>query len=573
MSLENRIFKSISIMCIMVFILTSLITVYDFKNYYFEKEKGYVRSQAYMLEESMEDEKTRNLDEFLKMESRLYRITLISNDGEVLYDSATNKEMMDNHKSRPEIIDSLSNEFGESTRYSETLDVETYNYALKLSNGNILRVSKVIDGYFVSLIQLLFKNLAKVIILLIAILIISKKITEYILNPIENITIEANENVDIDGEGLKLQSYEELNPLVTKINKQDIEMRKAITKLKGETAIMNNITYNMKEGILLLDNEKSIINYNESGIRQLSGEISKDYKGNNILILCRNIDLYHGIEESLETSKALNVLVKEDNSFKNVFISPVINDDVNIGIVLFILDVTEQKKAEKIRREFSSNVSHELKSPLTSINGYAEMISAGIVSDHDEIKKFARVINKEGQRLLELINSIIRLSQLEEKRSEDDLNEVDIYPLLFNTMDRFKLLSEERDVKLRLTGKDYSIVGNEVMVEEMIYNLVENGIKHSKAENLNINVFEEENYINISIKDDGIGIAEQDKDRIFERFYIVDESRTKENNSTGLGLSIVKHIAEYHKAKINIKSEINEGTEIIISFPKEIEEI
>lgn len=567
MSLEKRIYKNIAIIAIIVSVFTSILITLNFYDFFVDREKEYLKGQASILAEALRDEDIGKMDDYLKRESNSFRVTLIEKDGSVRYDSVSRVDAMDNHLNRPEISMSINENKAEAVRYSETLSKDTYYFACLMEDGSILRVSRTMDNVLLVFLKVMPMNLGIILLILIMLLFFTKKFSNRIIKPIYDISFNIEDI--IDGKSKKtIKVYDELVPFVEKIDKQSEEISKIIQKLKEDAAIMHNITSNMSEGIVLIGSDKIIIDYNNSAINQFYGDINSDYRGQNILNLYRNIEVNDAIDKSIKNLSGFNVIVKEKNTIKNIYINPVISNEKIIGVVLFIIDVTEQKKAEKMRRDFSANVSHELKSPLTSINGYAEMIAEGFVKDEKDIKHFASIINKEGKRLLELINSIIRLSQLEERKGEDDFELVNLFEILKDSQERFKALAKDREIELHINCESLSVIGNKVMLEELISNIIENGIKHSKAEDLYMNLYDSSSNVYLSIRDNGIGISKENQERIFERFYIVDESRTKENNSTGLGLSIVKHIVEYHKANIKINSEINKGTEIIISFPK-----
>lgn len=567
MSLEKRIYKNIAIIAIIVSVFTSILITLNFYDFFVDREKEYLKGQASILAEALRDENIGKMDDYLKRESNSFRVTLIEKDGSVRYDSVSRVDAMDNHLNRPEISMSINENKAEAVRYSETLSKDTYYFACLMEDGSILRVSRTMDNVLLVFLKVMPMNLGIILLILIILLFFTKKFSNRIIKPIYDISFNIEDI--IDGKSKKtIKVYDELVPFVEKIDKQSEEISKIIQKLKEDAAIMHNITSNMSEGIVLIGSDKIIIDYNNSAINQFYGDINSDYRGQNILNLYRNIEVNDAIDKSIKNLSGFNVIVKEKNTIKNIYINPVISNEKIIGVVLFIIDVTEQKKAEKMRRDFSANVSHELKSPLTSINGYAEMIAEGFVKDEKDIKHFASIINKEGKRLLELINSIIRLSQLEERKGEDDFELVNLFEILKDSQERFKALAKDREIELHINGESLSVIGNKVMLEELISNIIENGIKHSKAEDLYMNLYDSSSNVYLSIRDNGIGISKENQERIFERFYIVDESRTKENNSTGLGLSIVKHIVEYHNASIKINSELNKGTEIIITFPK-----
>ena len=322
----------------------------------------------------------------------------------------------------------------------------------------------------------------------------------------------------------------------------------------------------MQEGLILVDNNKVILSANSAAIKILKGSDKISYYKDDFIKLCRNIDINQALKDSINSHEPKDITTKIDDKYLIFFINPVKSNDIVFGAVILVVDSTEKYKLELIRKEFSSNVSHELKSPLTTINGYAEIIQTGIAKEED-ITKFAGIIRSEGLRLLEIIDSVIRLSNIEEAQTKD-FSSIDLYSISNSVIERLNLESDKKQIKINIQGENIVINANETMISELLFNLIQNSIKYTNPQGkINVNVYKDINNSYIKVSDTGIGIKLEDQDRIFERFYIVDKSRAKQNNSIGLGLAIVKHIVEYHDGSIIIESVENQGTEITVSFP------
>jgi two-component system phosphate regulon sensor histidine kinase PhoR len=360
--------------------------------------------------------------------------------------------------------------------------------------------------------------------------------------------------------------YDEIMPFVKKVEKQDEQIRYNIKNLEEKAALMDVITSSMEEGLILIDKDKRILSANDSGIKLFEGDNKISYYGNDFITLSRSMKLYKTLEKSIATNSREELVLNQGEKYLNIYINPVLSNTSLVGLVILVVDFTKKHKLDLMRREFSANVSHELKTPLTSINGYAEMIESGMAKDID-IKDFASTIRTEGARLLNLIDSIIKLSKIEEEELNKDFNIIDIYDIGKSTINNLSFIAEEKNIDLNIKGKSIFINGNISMIEELIYNLLDNAVKYTPpGGSVELTITSKDGWAIIKVVDTGIGISLSQQNRIFERFYTVDKSRTKKNQSTGLGLSIVKHIVEHHSGLIELKSEIDTGTEIIVKI-------
>ncbi|MBC8590394.1 sensor histidine kinase [Wansuia hejianensis] len=563
-SMKRKVYRSLTIISIISIILVTSFLVLIFYNFHMERTKSFIKDYAHTVGNYLE---TSNL---LLSENMIYnnttiRATLIDSSGNILFDTYKDPVEMENHINRPEVQKALENGSGDSIRHSTTLEKDTYYYAILLSNNNILRLAQETD----SMLSVFLKILPGVLLVLFLILFISAFISSFlgskILTPINDIG-ENMENLLIKNELDTLDIYDELLPFIKTLVKQSEKINLQLKDIKERAHIMETIMSNMNEGLILVDNNKYILSINQSAMNLLNSSKDISYISKSFITLCRNIEINETIDTVFNDHKSHDLILQLNNKYIFFSISPVLSNDETLGAIILMVDYTEKYKAELIRREFSANVSHELKTPLTSINGYAEMIENDVAKEQD-IKKFASIIKKEGNRLLDLIDSIIRLSKIEDESIKKELDLVDIYSVGKEILDNFHLMAKSKDIKLEFIGSKTVLRANKSMMEELIYNLLDNAIKYTNKGGLvTLKIFKDSPYTLIKVVDTGIGIPIEDQDRIFERFYMVDKSRGKQTNSTGLGLSIVKHIVEYHKGTIDLSSTPNKGTEITIKI-------
>lgn len=479
------------------------------------------------------------------------RVTLIDSNGKVTYESDADVNNMDNHKNRPEIIAAQKTGSGEAVRYSNTLANDTLYYAILLDDGNILRVSRQTHSILNLSLGVLPLVIGIGMIIFLLCLLLSNALAERIITPIEKAAanIESLENNIV---------YDELIPFAKQIKMQNIRILKQMDHIEQEKNKIQMIMENMSEGFLLLSIDKVILTINHSAISLLSS-IDKDYLGKNILYLSRNEILNKSIDCAVRGESVSNDIFI-NGRYIQVFSNPVYDKDRIIGVMCILLDVTVKKESEKIRREFTANVSHELKTPLTSISGYAELIENGIARQED-IKDFAQKIHNEATRLILLINDIIKLSELEDPRVELQFENVDLLEVAKECQNRLLVPAQKKKVFMNVLGESSKVLANRGMMEELIYNLCDNAIRYNRPNgSVTMTVRSENRSVILSVEDTGIGIPEEHQERIFERFYRVDKSRIKATGGTGLGLSIVKHIVQQHNAKITLSSTVNVGT-------------
>lgn len=491
----------------------------------------------------------------LNTENSSNRITIVANDGTVLFDTDSDPATMENHLNRPEIVSAIAKGTGEATRYSSTLNQQTYYYAVKLNNGNILRIASVTSSVITTLISGIPFMILLMALLTFITLYVSSKQTNNLIAPINSLNLD---------NPLANETYDDLSPLLIRLDQQKRDNQQQLQLINEQHREFDSITNNMQEGLIILGSNKSILSINQSACQifniHYENAINKNY-----LVLNRHEEFVKTIED------ALNGNVRETSFNANgrlyqLIINPVTNNPERAA-VLMLMDITEQHERENLRKEFSANVSHELKTPLTSIIGYAEIIENGIAKK-DDIPKFAGQINSEAKQLLNLINDIILLSHLDESTAALHQEKADLRKITEDVVRSLQHKADQEDIKLLIKGESLSINGFTSILYEMIYNLVDNAIKYNKPHGqVVIQLEQHENQAIIEVRDNGIGIAKEHFNRIFERFYRVDKSHSRSTGGTGLGLSIVKNGAKLHNAVVTLESQENIGSSFRITFP------
>lgn len=537
-------------------ILVSLITWLVFFNAFQNQVNADLKTDAQLIATSYDyitDDN--NLKDFAKGQTR---ITLIKADGNVIFDSE--KKSDENHLERSEIKDALQDGEGYSSRYSETTRTNTYYYAMKLSNGNILRVAKDADALNSVFTSILPYMILIFIMLLIMSLAIGFFLTKKIINPITKLSESVDDiGTDIDADDI----YPELSPFITEIIAQKREIRYQLGKVEREKNKVAAIIQNMSEGMILLDLDKNILLMNEATKRIFNvGDVT--LKHDSLLYISRDKDVNDCVDKALDGENSSLELMLNGRIYQMIA-NPVASQGEQIGVICLIIDITEKKEMESMRQEFTANVSHELKTPLTSISGYAEMIEAGIVKEED-IRNFAGRIRKESARLLSLISDIILLSRLDNSQKAEAIRKetVNLLTIAQKCADDIAVQAERQGVVVRVSGEEYIMRGNITLLTELVQNLCDNAVRYNRDKDGKVDITVGNGFIDV--KDTGIGIPPEHRARIFERFYRVDKSRSKERGGTGLGLAIVKHICELYDAKIELKSSEGFGTEIKITF-------
>ena len=549
--------KKISItMCLMtavsVIITAVMISLVIYRKNYNEM-KSMIRAEAEYISQAIDTEDINYLESVKNVTPS--RITWIDSNGNVIYDSAG--ENLSNHSDRPEIIDAVKNGSGESSRLSETFSEQTYYYAVKLTNGTILRMSDTTSSIYHDIFSALPYTVIVIAIIIILAIIVSNNETEKIIKPINEL--------DLDNPSNNLK-YDELAPLLRRIEKQNSDIEKYISELKAKQVEFETVTENMSEGLIIINQKSTILSCNKSAVAILGGG-EYNYISKSVFDLNHSKNFVDAVENAVVGKHDETALTINNRSYM-VITNPVKHFDKISGAVIIIIGVTEKESREELRREFSANVSHELKTPLTAISGFAEIMKDGWAKPED-YQMFALKIYNETQRLINLIEDIIKLSRLDENKIEITKESVDMLVLAKDAAARLSSKAKDKNISVTVNGDHGNITGVRQILDEMIYNLCDNAIKYNKK-NGKVEVIVKDYISNVSVtvKDNGIGIPAEDLDRVFERFYCVNKSHSKESGGTGLGLSIVKHGAIFHKAKINIDSTLGIGTSIEIVFKK-----
>ena len=490
------------------------------------------------------------------IDSNRYRLTWIAPDGTVLYDTQADASTMENHAAREEVQQALATGEGESSRYSQTLLEKTIYVARRMDDGSVLRICVSRQ----TLAVLLLGMLQPVLVILLAAVIFSallaKRLSRRIVEPLNAI--------DLD-HPLEAKAYDEIAPLLGRINRQHEQIDDQLRELQRKTDEFTHITQSMPEGLVLLDNKNAILSINPSASKLFSAQAG--CVGQNFLTLDRSTDVSQAIDRARETGHS-ETRVELSGRIYQFDISRIESAGEKIGAVLLCFDITERETAEQARREFTANVSHELKTPLQGIIGSAELIENGMVKPED-MPRFIGHIRTEAQRLVALIADIIRLSQLDEGVEMPKEN-VELLSLAGEVAEDLRAAADKASVTITTDGQSSIVFGVRRLLYEMLYNLCDNAIKYNRpGGSVRIHVENREQEAAISVLDTGIGIAPEHQRRIFERFYRVDKSHSKASGGTGLGLSIVKHAAMYHGGKVALESEPGRGTEIRVTLPKE----
>ena len=496
------------------------------------------------------------VDYLKNIKDKSARITYIDQDGTVLFDNEADVSEMKNHSDRTEFQKAEKYGAGESSRYSYTLSEKTIYYALRLKDGTVLRVSGTQDSVLALVENLIFPLCGLLCLMLILSGIMASAISKRIVKPINELDLESPEENRI---------YEELSPLLSKIHRQNREIQNQLELAKQQQEEFALITENMQEGLIVIDKYTMILSANSSAWNLF--HMDRVCQGESVYCLDREEEFRHAIEQVL-SGEHTELVLKLNGSDIQLIANPVIRDKKTEGAVVLLVNVTEKLERESLRREFSANVSHELKTPLTSISGFAEIMQGGLVKNED-IPKFAGRIYKESQRLLQLVEDVIQISQLDEEKTSYVWEPVDVYQVCKNAFESLKEKAKRLNVHLYICGERMKMEAVRTLLEEAIYNVCDNAIKYNRNDG-SVSVFltQTAQEIQIVVKDTGVGIPKEDQNRVFERFYRVDKSHSKEIGGTGLGLSIVKHAVGALKGSVILRSEEGNGTEICMKFPK-----
>ena len=551
--MTKKIFKSTMFVCALV-LAVGLAAVMGilYSNFDGQMRKELSKEAAY-LTYGVEQQ---GVDYLKNIKDKSARITYIDQDGTVLFDNEADVSEMKNHSDRTEFQKAEKYGAGESSRYSDTLSEKTIYYALRLKDGTVLRVSGTQDSVLALVENLIFPLCGLLCLMLILSGIMASAISKRIVKPINELDLESPEENRI---------YEELSPLLSKIHRQNREIQNQLELAKQQQEEFSLITENMQEGLIVIDKYTMILSANSSAWNLF--HMDRVCQGESVYCLDREEEFRHAIEQVL-SGEHTELVLKLNGSDIQLIANPVIRDKKAEGAVVLLVNVTEKLERESLRREFSANVSHELKTPLTSISGFAEIMQSGLVKCED-IPQFAGRIYKESQRLLQLVEDVIQISQLDEEKTPYTWEPVDVYQVCKNAFESLKEKAKRLNVHLYICGEYMKMEAVRTLLEEAVYNVCDNAIKYNRNDG-SVSVFltQTAQEIQIVVKDTGVGIPKEDQDRVFERFYRVDKSHSKEIGGTGLGLSIVKHAVGALKGSVILRSEEGNGTEICMKFPK-----
>ena len=550
--MTNRIFRSIFLVAFAVMLsVTTLIMGVMYSYASVERHHELRREAAYIGALVQRD----GLSELKALGDSSVRVTWIDADGAVLYDSVAAKETMENHADRKEVREALASGTGEGERYSATLLEKTWYYALRLQDGTVIRLSVKDLSVFA-----VFHTIAYPLVLILVLvggvsLFFAFRTAKMITKPINEIDLKHPDRAEV---------YEELTPLLHRIAVQNKEIYRQMAELKRRKEEFDTITANMQEGLLVLDAEGDVLSHNEGAVRLLG--LSQVEEGKNVLCLNRSEGFRRGVEHVL-AGEHREERLESNGRICQLFANPVLRDGESAGAILILFDVTEKEERERLRREFTANVSHELKTPLTSISGFAEIMKNGLVRPED-MGHFAGKIYDEAQRLIALIQDIIKLSKLDEGDSLLERRAVDLGALVRDVCERLRPQAEKKGVHLSVSAEPAQLQGVEQVLTEMVYNLCDNAIRYTPADGeVRVSLQRQQDALVLEVADTGIGIAKEEQERIFERFYRVDAGRSADQGGTGLGLSIVKHGAMLHGGRVFVESEVGKGTKMRVRLP------
>lgn len=554
--MENKFFRYLLGISFLTLFLSTIASMFVYYSVYVTRSNEDLDDVVFTLEKSM-NKYGEDLDllEQISKGRKDIRITLIKANGDVIFDSSQNPKFLPTHADRPEVIKAKETGFAQVVRYSTTVSKDLYYVSRTIDNGNVIRVAREMDNLVGAFIKVLPIDLVFSLLIFLVGSIVSQKLTKKTFDPLNNLGEDLS-NIDVE-------KFPELSPFITKINKQNNMITDNLRELKREKDTIQTILRNMKEALIIIDENKNLLSVNNSAENLFNAK--RNLIGESVLTLIRDSDLIKLIENALYGESTETISDIEDRKFKT-YINPVFEDRRVKGVVLLFIDETEEIRALKLREEFSSNVSHELKTPLTSICGFSELLVNGMV-DEDNKNEFYRLIYNDSKRLLTLIEDIMKISGLDSDASFTR-EEVALNKLMRDIIKAESSVIEEKNISVKLEG-DGKVVENKTMMWELFANIINNGIKYNKDDgSLNIKIREFAEDVKIEIIDSGIGISNEDLNRIFERFYRVEKSRSRKIGGTGLGLSIVKHILQSIDGKLEISSKLDVGTKFNITLKK-----
>ena len=548
--MRKKIFRSIFTVALVVLLASIGIATSFLYDHFNTSQQSQLQAELHLVADTVNEV---GIEYFETFDSSVFRFTVVGADGTVLYDTQAIANEMENHADREEIIEAFQSGKGSSARTSSTLTEKTFYEAVLLENGDVLRISASQVTLGALIIGMLPAIFVIILIATVVAIVLSLTMAKQVTEPLMNLDLEnPAENV----------AYEELTPILTKLHKQHKQIKKQTKSIRRKSEEFDQIVASMNEGLVILDENAMILSINQAA-KKIFG-VNKDAKGDDFLLYDRTSKTSKAIWDALE-EKHSEYTEERNGSVYQFTVNPIESSGKVLGVIILVFDVTDRAFAERNRQEFTANVTHELKTPLQSIIGSAELLETGLVKDEDK-GKFIGNIRKEASRLVNLINDIIHLSQLDEN-FESATETVELMSVANEVVEVLSASASEKNISLYVDGEPCTIFGVQRYIYEIIYNLCDNAIRYNvDGGKVTIKISKESGSPEISVTDTGIGIAPEHQGRIFERFYRVDKSHSKETGGTGLGLSIVKHAVQYHNARVSLESEVGKGTTVTVKF-------
>ncbi|HGI3314936.1 TPA: ATP-binding protein [Streptococcus agalactiae] len=551
--MTKKIFRTTLSASLGIVLVTILMIMGFLYNYFNHIQREQLRTQTALASQGISFE---GKDYFENLKTSNVRITWVDNKGQVLYDTQSDAKHMKNHANRQEIKEAIKSGYGESTRWSATLTEKSIYAAQRLNNGTIVRLSVAQQTIF----YLLLGMMSPLAIIILLAIILSVLIARYIAKKVS----EPLNNIDLD-HPLSNDSYEEITPLLRRLDSHQAKIQHQKLLLQKRQKEFDTIISKIKEGMILLDDQARIVSINAEALKLF--QINDDWHGRFMMEVSRDLTLKDLIDQGLKGKKKEANIGIENNHYR-VLVRPTTDNNRVTGLVILLFDVTDQLQMEQLQREFTANVSHELKTPLHVISGYSELLANQMVPN-EEVPQFAAKIHKESERLVKLVEDIINLSHLDEQEKLPQ-ETVNLYDLTQKVLEGLQAKADKKHIQINFNGEEAILRGNPVLLNSLVYNLCDNAItyNHEKGQ-VNVTLKNSPDTITLEVSDTGLGIAEKDKKRIFERFYRVDKSRSKIVGGTGLGLSIVKSALDFHNGSIKVDSHLGQGTTMTVLLHKQ----
>lgn len=551
--MTKKIFRTTLSASLGIVLVTILMIMGFLYNYFNRIQREQLRTQTALASQGISFE---GKDYFENLKTSNVRITWVDNKGQVLYDTQSDAKHMKNHANRQEIKEAIKSGYGESTRWSATLTEKSIYAAQRLNNGTIVRLSVAQQTIF----YLLLGMMSPLAIIILLAIILSVLIARYIAKKVS----EPLNNIDLD-HPLSNDSYEEITPLLRRLDSHQAKIQHQKLLLQKRQKEFDTIISKIKEEMILLDDQARIVSINAEALKLF--QINDDWHGRFMMEVSRDLTLKDLIDQGLKGKKKEANIDIENNHYR-VLVRPTTDNNRVTGLVVLLFDVTDQLQMEQLQREFTANVSHELKTPLHVISGYSELLANQMVPN-EEVPQFAAKIHKESERLVKLVEDIINLSHLDEQEKLPQ-ETVNLYDLTQKVLEGLQAKADKKHIQINFNGEEAILRGNPVLLNSLVYNLCDNAItyNHEKGQ-VNVTLKNSPDTITLEVSDTGLGIAEKDKKRIFERFYRVDKSRSKIVGGTGLGLSIVKSALDFHNGSIKVDSHLGQGTTMTVLLHKQ----